>query len=109
MGTATLEVSGPDAARWATELHATLAANAQPGDSVSPIEVQRSAEIVTAVIGLVFAGVGAAKTIWDWWHSRRPEGATIRIFLGDGTQLDVSNVSQSQLEIIFRQVESQQH
>ena len=74
MGTATLEVSGADAAQWAAELHAALAANAQPGDSVSPVEVQRSAEMVIAVIGLVFAGVGTAKTIWDWWQSRRPEG-----------------------------------
>jgi hypothetical protein len=29
MGTATLEVSGPDAARWAAELHADLTAHAQ--------------------------------------------------------------------------------
>lgn len=108
MGTATIEVSGPNAAQWAAELRATLAANAQPGDSVSPVEVQRSPEIVIAVIGLMFAGVDTARTIWDWWHSRRPEGATVKILLSDGTQLDLSNVGQGQLEIVFRQVESQQ-
>lgn len=108
MGTAALEVSGPDAAQWAAELHAALAANAQPGDSVSPVEVQRSAEMAIAVIGLVFAGVDAAKTIWDWWQSRRPGGATVKILLSDGTQIDLSNVSQGQLEIVFRQAESQQ-
>jgi hypothetical protein len=108
VGTATFEVSGPDAPHWAADLHATLAANAQPGDSVSPIEVQRSAEMVIAVIGLVFAGVDTAKTIWDWWHSRRPQGAAVKILLSDGTQVDLSNVSQGQLEIVFRQDESQQ-
>ncbi|MEU3454931.1 hypothetical protein ABZ671_15225 [Micromonospora sp. NPDC006766] len=108
MGTAALEVSGPDAARWAAELHAALAANAGPGEGVSPVEVQRSAEVVIAVIGLVFAGVGAAKTIWDWWHSRRTEGVTVTILLSDGTRLDVSNVSTGELEIAFQQVESRQ-
>jgi hypothetical protein len=108
VGIAALEVSGPDAAHWAAELHATLAAKAQPGDSVSPVEVQRSAELVIAVIGLVFAGVDTAKTIWDWWHSRRPEGTHIKILLSDGTRLDLSNVSQGQLEIVFRQDDSQQ-
>ena len=109
MGTATLEVSGPDAAQWAAELHTALAGSAGPGEGVSPVEVQRSAEMVIAVIGLVFAGVDAAKTIWDWWHSRRrPEGVTVRILLGDGTQLDLSQVSQDQLEMVFRRHESQQ-
>jgi hypothetical protein len=108
VGSAVLEVSGPGAAHWAAELHAVLAANAERGDSVSPIEVQRSAEMVIAVIGLVFAGVGSAKTIWDWWQSRRPEGLTVRILLTDGTRVDLSNVSQGQLEIVFRQDESQQ-
>ncbi len=109
MGTATLEVSGPDAAYWAAELHAALTTKAQPGTSVSPVEVQRSAEMVIAVIGLVFAGIDTAKTLWDWWRSRRPDGATIKILLGDGTQIDLSNVSQGQLEIAFRRDESQQH
>src|SRR5882757_1654731 len=108
MGTATLEVSGADAAQWAAELHAALAANAQPGDSVSPVEVQRSAEMVIAVIGLVFAGVGTAKTIWDWWQPRRSDGATVTILLGDGTQVDVSNVNRAELDIIFQQTASRQ-
>jgi hypothetical protein len=109
MGTATLEVSGAEAARAAAELRAALAANAGPGDSVSPVEVHRSAEMVVAVIGLVFAGVDTAKTIWDWWQSRRrPEGTTVKILLADGTQLDVSTVRQDQLEIVFRQAGQQQ-
>jgi hypothetical protein len=106
VGTATLEVSGPDAARWAAELHAALAASAGPGESVLPVEVQRSAEMVIAVMGLVFAGVGTAKTIWDWWRSDRPEGATVKVLFSDGTRVDVSSVSREQLEIVFRQVES---
>jgi hypothetical protein len=107
MGTATVEVSGVGAADWAAELHAALVANVQPGESVSPVEVQRSAELVIAVIGLVFSGVGTAKTIWDWWHSHRPEGTTVRILLANGTQLDVSNISQDELEIIVEQAVSQ--
>ena len=108
MGTATLEVSGADATRAAAELHAVLTRNAGHGDSVSPVEVHRSAEMVIAVIGLVFAGVDTAKTIWDWWQSsRRPEGTTVKILLADGTQLDVSTVRQDQLEIVFRQAGQQ--
>jgi pantothenate kinase len=107
MGTATLEVSGPDSARQAAELHATLTAGAHPGDTVSPVEVQRSAEIVIAIIGLVFTGIDTAKTIWDWWHSRHPEGTTVKILLSDGTQLDLSNISRDQLEISFQQATSQ--
>ena len=41
-------------------------AAAAPGDSVLPAELGRSADLVVAVIGLVFSGVGAAKTIWEW-------------------------------------------
>jgi hypothetical protein len=101
-------MSGAQAAQWAADLHAALATNAQPGDSVSPVEVQRSAELVIAVIGLVFSGVTTAKTIWDWWHSRRPEGVAVTILLSGGSRLDVSQVSRAQLEIVFRQDESQQ-
>lgn len=108
MGTATVEVSGPQATQQAGELHAVLAANAQPGEHVSPVEVQRSAEIVIAVIGLVYAGVGTAKTIWDWWRSRREEGVTVTVLLSDGTRLNLSDVRQGQLEIVMRQDEPQQ-
>src|SRR5262245_22966760 len=102
MGTATVEVSGADAAHWAAELHATLEANIQPGDTVSPLELQRSAELVIAVIGLVFAGVGTAKTIWDWWHSRRPQGAAVTILFSDGTQIIMSDVDHTELEVVFQ-------
>ncbi|MFI7081223.1 hypothetical protein ACIBO1_28365 [Micromonospora sp. NPDC049903] len=104
--TAVLEVSGPDAGRWATELRAALAASGGTGDAVSPVEVQRSAEVVIAAIGLAFAGVGVAKTIWDWWYSRRAEGVAVTVLLGDGTRVEVSTVSRGQLEIVLQQVES---
>lgn len=94
--------------RWAADLHATLADDAQRGESVSPVEVRRSAEFVIAVIGLAFSGVATAKTIWDWWQSRRPEGVTVTILLGDGSRVDVSNAARGQLEVVFQQVESQQ-
>jgi hypothetical protein len=99
MATASIEVSGPDAERLAGELQAALAMAVQPGDSVSPVEVERSAELVIAIIGLVFSGVGTARTIWDWWHGRRSEGVTVKILLDDGTQVDLSGVDQKQLEI----------
>ena len=99
MATASIEVSGPNAERLAGELQAALAAAVQPGDSVSPVEVERSAELVIAIIGLVFSGVGAARTIWDWWHARRPAGVKVKILLDDGTQVDLSGVDQKQLEI----------
>jgi hypothetical protein len=106
MGTAIVEVSGVQATQWAAQLHAVLTANAQPGDNVSPVEVQRSAEMVIAVIGLVFAALATAKTIGDWWHSRRREGVAVTILLSDGTRVNLSDVSQDQLEIVFRQDES---
>jgi len=99
MAAASIEVSGPDAERLARELQAALAATVQPQDSVSPVEVQRSAEVVIAIIGLVFSCVGAAKTIWEWWRARRSEGVKIRILLDDGTQVDLSGIDQKQLEI----------
>jgi hypothetical protein len=99
MATASIEVSGPNAERLAGELQAALVAAIQPGSSVSPVEVERSADLVIAIIGLVFSGVGTAQTIWDWWHARRPEGVKVRILLDDGTQVDLSGVDQKQLEI----------
>lgn len=106
MGSVLVEVSGAQAARWAGELHAALAAG--PGDSVSPVEVRRSAELVIAVIGLVFAGVATAKTIWDWWSSRRDEGVRVSILLGDGRRVDLSTIGRADLEIVFEQDQSQQ-
>ncbi len=108
MGTATVEVSGAQATRWAGQLQAALAANAQPEDDVSPVEVQRSVDTVIAVIGLVFAGIGTAKTMWEWWRARRPEGVTVRILLRDGTRLDLSHVDQDQLVIAFERDQSEQ-
>jgi len=96
---ASIEVSGPGAGRLAGELQAALAAAVQPGDSVSPVEVERSADLVIAIIGLVFSGVGTARTIWDWWHVRRSKGVKVKILLDDGTQVDLSGVDQEQLEV----------
>lgn len=105
MGTATIEVSGAEAARQAADLHATLSAGARPAESVSPVEVDRSAEMVVAVIGVVFSGVSTAKTLWDWWQSRRRPGTSVNILLADGTRVDLSTVTQGELEITFQQAE----
>jgi hypothetical protein len=99
--TASIEVAGPGAERLAQELQAALAGAVQPGGSVSPVEVDRSADLVIAIIGLVFSGVEAAKTIWDWWRNRRPEGVTVTILLDDGSRVDLSGVDQKRLEIVF--------
>jgi len=101
MAAASIEVSGPNAERLAGELQAALATAIQPGESVLPVEVERSAELVIAIIGLAFSGVGTAKTIWDWWHDRRSQGVKVKILLDDGTQIDLSGVDQKQLEIIL--------
>ena len=92
---------GPNAGRLAGELQAALATAIEPGDSVSPVEVERSAELVIAIIELVFSGVGAARTIWDWWHDRRSGGVKVKILLDDGTQVDLSGVDHKQLEIFL--------
>jgi hypothetical protein len=101
MATASVEVSGPDAERLAGELRAVLVTANESRGCVSQVEVERSADLVIAIIGLVFSGVGTARTIWDWWHGRRSEGVKVRILLDDGTQVDLSDVDQQQLEIAF--------
>jgi hypothetical protein len=63
MATATIEVSGPNAERLAGELRAALVTAIPSRGSVSPVEVERSADLAIAIIGLVFSGVGTAKTI----------------------------------------------
>jgi hypothetical protein len=100
---ATIEVSGRDAERLARELQAVLAAAARPGEDVSAVEVQRSPELVIAVIGLVFSGVSTAKTIWDWWRARHAQGATVKILLADGTRMDLAGIDQGRLEIELEQ------
>src|SRR4051812_43896066 len=84
MADASVEVSGPDAVDVAEDLRAALASSAEPGDVVDPVDVRREA-VTIAVIGLVFSGVSTAKTLWDWWRSRRPAGTTVKILLADGT------------------------
>jgi hypothetical protein len=102
MTAASIEVSGPSAERQAGELRAALAAAIQPGGSVSPVEVERSADLVVAIIGVVFGAVEPAKTIWSWWQSRGSRsGVKVRILLDDGTKIDLSGVDQKQLEIVL--------
>ncbi|MDT0348149.1 hypothetical protein [Pseudonocardia charpentierae] len=103
MAAASIEVSGPDAERLARELQAALAAAAGTGESASAVEVQRSPELVIAVIGLVFSGVSTAKTIWDWWRVRHAQGATVKILLADGTRMDLAGIDQQRLEVEFSQ------
>ena len=92
MAVASIEVSGSGAERLVTELRVSLVAAAEPGDSVSPVEVDRSPELVIAVIGLEFSVVSTAKTIWDWWLQRRSGGVAVTILLADGVRLDLSGV-----------------
>jgi hypothetical protein len=101
MATASIEVSGSNAERLARELRAALVTAVPPVGSVSPVEVERSADLVIAIIGLVFSGVGTAKTIWDWWHDRRQAGVKVKILLDDGTEVDLSGVDMEQLEIVL--------
>ena len=102
MANASIEVSGPNAAVLAVELRSALVGSAQPGDRVDQVEVHRDATLVLAVIGLVFSGVSTAKTVWDWWQSRRSDGTagtTVKILLADGTEIDLSGIGREQLEI----------
>jgi hypothetical protein len=99
MATASIRLSGPNAEPMAGALHAALAKVLGPGEGVSPVELDRSADLVVAVIGLVFSGVGAAKTIWDWWQSRRSEGVRISIIFEDGAHVDLADGDLKRLEI----------
>jgi hypothetical protein len=99
MALASVEVSGKHAERLAGELQVALSRAAGPAERVSPVEVDRSADLLVAVFGLVFSGVSTAKTIWDWWQSQRAEGVTVRILLEDGSQVDLSRIDQWQLQV----------
>lgn len=98
MGRASIEVSGPRAEQIAGDLRETLAASEEAAVSVSAVEVERSAELVIAFISLVFSGVGAAKTLWDWWRPQASQGVTVRVVFDDGTGVDLSKIDQAQLE-----------
>jgi hypothetical protein len=99
MATASIRVSGPNAQRIAAQLRAALGKELGPGESVSPVELDRSAELLVAVIALVFSGVGAAKTIWDWWQDHKSQGVTVSVTLDDGTQVDLAGADLKRLEI----------
>jgi hypothetical protein len=101
MAVASVEVSGEHAERLAGELQAALSRAVGPAEGVSPVEVDRSPELVVAVFGVVFSGIQPAKTIWDWWQSQRSGGVTVRILLEDGSQVDLSGIDQRQLQVEF--------
>ena len=107
MVTATVEVSGVQAQSWAAELQTVLAGRVRPGESVSPVQVERDAGLTVAIIALVFAGVDTAKTIWDWWHEQRPAEAVVTILLADGTRIEVSGVGRAELDGIVQRAVSQ--
>lgn len=104
MVSAAVEVSGERAQSWAARLQAVLAERAGPGESVSPVQVERDAGLTIAIIALVFAGVDTAKTIWDWWHEQRSEaaGVTVTFTLPDGTRVEVSDVDRATLDGIVQ-------
>ncbi len=99
---AMVRVTGPKAGQVAGELRGRLAS----GGDVGAVEVEKSAELVIAVVSLAFSGVGTAKTIWDWWLSRKGDdgkgdGVAVRIVFGDGEQVDLSQVDGGQFETII--------
>ncbi|MDR7277758.1 hypothetical protein J2S41_004536 [Catenuloplanes atrovinosus] len=104
MMSATVTVSGALAQSWAGELQAVLEKGKGPGESVSPVQVERDAGLTVAVIALVFAGVDTAKTIWDWWHEQRPKQAevVVTVVLADGTRVEVSGVERAELDGIVQ-------
>lgn len=103
MAFASIEVSGQGAEVWGRDLRGVLAST---GEQVAPVEVERSPELVIAVIALVFSGVDTAKTIWDWWGARRAQGdapgMTVTVLLGDGVRVDLSALDQPALEAELR-------
>ena len=57
MAIASIEVSEPNAERLAGELQTAQVTAIPPGGSVSPVEVERPADLVIAIIGLVFSAI----------------------------------------------------
>ncbi|MEU8231055.1 hypothetical protein AB0C12_15785 [Actinoplanes sp. NPDC048967] len=98
VASASIEVAGADAERLAGDLQGVLEKSAQRGDTVGAVEVERSAEVIVAVIGLVFSGVSTAKVIWDWWRASKTTDAKVTIHLDDGTRIELSGVDQKTLE-----------
>src|ERR1044071_2372645 len=98
VASASIEVAGADAERLAGSLHDVLEKAAEHGDTVGAVEVERSTEVIVAIIGLAFSGVGTAKVIWDWWRASKTTDAKIIIHLDDGTRIELSGVDQRTLE-----------
>jgi hypothetical protein len=98
VASASIEVAGADAERLAADLHGVLEKAASRGDTVGAVEVERSAEVIVAIIGLIFSGVGTAKVIWDWWRASKTTDAKVTIHLDDGTRIELSGVDQKTLE-----------
>lgn len=100
----TVQVMGRDAQGQAEGLRRALVAGQQAGDRVGPVQVERSAELVMAVIGLAFSGVGTAKTIWDWWQARNDsgddDGVRVRVVFVDGESVELSSVDEAGLTVI---------
>jgi len=98
---ATVRLEGPNAVREAQDLRAHLTASLTGGDLVSDVEVNRSAELVIASVGLVLAGTQTAIVVWEWWQSRKSKnGLTVRILLDSGEQVELSGLDREQFESI---------
>lgn len=99
MASLLLQLSGRDAESEAADLRGVLADSVGADASVSGVELDRSADLVVALIAITFEGVGAAKALWDWWQTRRAKGVTVRLILEDGRTLNLATVDQEQLVI----------
>jgi hypothetical protein len=101
MATASIEVQGRMLNVWLGSCTLPWAGQFSLARRFTPVEMERSTELLIAVIGLVFSGVGTAKTIWDWWRARRSQGVKLKVLLDDGAEVDLSDVDQQQLELEF--------
>ena len=114
MVSVSIELAGLDAASEAAELRAMLLQRAEAGTRVGPVEVERSAELVIAVVALAVSGVSAAKDLRDWWQSRQsaaPKDHTtgasngqtrVKVVFDDGTRIELGATDAQELEIEFQ-------
>ena len=89
-----VEIRGEGCDRVAQDLRSRIA---RVSGGETSIEVERGVDPV-AVVGMLFAGVQTAKTIWDWWQTRAHSSVTVNLIFGDGRVLELNATTRGELE-----------
>ena len=102
MAAFTVEITGEHGDHLAQELQECLTAN--QGKAQVFAETERGVDLVT-IVSVVLSSLQAADIIWKWWQSRRHSGSNVTIRTAGGRIIELSDIDQKQLEIVFAEDE----